>query len=507
LDWSWDLLTAMERLALAQCSVFEGGFTLAAAEAVLDLPELDADFGVLNTMQALVEKSLLRRSQTHRFDMLRSVFDYASERLAYEDRTTREATLLRHWRYFGSFGEQAAIANHCIEAENLVAACRRATAAADLDAAAAALLAAWAALNLTGPFSVAIEMAQALHELASARSMAVAMTARWVAGSARYLAGDVAAAQADLEDAAAWPAADAALRARALVALGQLERSLGHIRRAEDLLNAGLAAAHETRDPGLTCRAYNALGILRLAEGRLDEAHRLLGAGLEIARAANDLKQQAALLGNIGVVENRRGRDESTVRHYEEALRLSQDIGDRRFEGNMRSNLGLLHQESGNFDAALTQLQVALTIARDTGLTRLSANVCCNLGLVQESLGDRDGALERYRESIRAADRLRDPQLAAHFGIYLGRLLVRLGRTDEGRVCLEGLTEPLATCGDSSVLGLLACARAELAAALREPDLLQEWIERAARYLGTEYREQSELAQQIRNVSRLVNSR
>src|SRR5262249_45979540 len=36
-DWSWDLLSAADRAALAQLSVFEGGFTLESAEAVLDL--------------------------------------------------------------------------------------------------------------------------------------------------------------------------------------------------------------------------------------------------------------------------------------------------------------------------------------------------------------------------------------------------------------------------------------------------------------------------------------
>ncbi len=37
IDWSWDLLTPWEQAALAQCSIFDGGFTLDAAEAVLDL--------------------------------------------------------------------------------------------------------------------------------------------------------------------------------------------------------------------------------------------------------------------------------------------------------------------------------------------------------------------------------------------------------------------------------------------------------------------------------------
>ncbi|HSW09006.1 AAA family ATPase, partial [Aquabacterium sp.] len=41
LDWSWDLLRQPERAALAQLSVFEGGFTIASAEAVVDLSAFD----------------------------------------------------------------------------------------------------------------------------------------------------------------------------------------------------------------------------------------------------------------------------------------------------------------------------------------------------------------------------------------------------------------------------------------------------------------------------------
>ena len=60
LDWSWDLLTPADKAALAQLSVFEGGFTLEAAEAVLDLSGVAAAEWPLDAVQSLVDKSLLR---------------------------------------------------------------------------------------------------------------------------------------------------------------------------------------------------------------------------------------------------------------------------------------------------------------------------------------------------------------------------------------------------------------------------------------------------------------
>src|SRR6185369_6522780 len=60
-DWSWDLLTLPEKVALAQLSVFEGSFTLSAAEAVIELPADCLACPTLDLVQSLVEKSLVCR--------------------------------------------------------------------------------------------------------------------------------------------------------------------------------------------------------------------------------------------------------------------------------------------------------------------------------------------------------------------------------------------------------------------------------------------------------------
>ncbi len=90
LDWSWDLLTGDEQAALAQLSVFEGGFTLEAAEAVLALKDL----WPMDAVQALVDKSLVQSVSDERYDLLVSVQAYAagsSPRWAH-GRTRRRAT-------------------------------------------------------------------------------------------------------------------------------------------------------------------------------------------------------------------------------------------------------------------------------------------------------------------------------------------------------------------------------------------------------------------------------
>src|SRR5437879_586390 len=60
IDWSWGLLEPAEQAALAQTSVFRGGFSLGAAEAVVDLSEVALAPSPSDALQRLREKSLLR---------------------------------------------------------------------------------------------------------------------------------------------------------------------------------------------------------------------------------------------------------------------------------------------------------------------------------------------------------------------------------------------------------------------------------------------------------------
>ena len=117
IDWSWDLLSPWEQAAFAQCSVFEGGFTLAAAEAVLDLAPWPDAPPVVDAVQALVDKSLLRRwvpqHAPPRQRARRAVFRHVPQHPRIRDREARparsrcrRALQLRHGRYFAAFRQR-----------------------------------------------------------------------------------------------------------------------------------------------------------------------------------------------------------------------------------------------------------------------------------------------------------------------------------------------------------------------------------------------------------------
>jgi predicted ATPase/DNA-binding XRE family transcriptional regulator len=100
IDWSYELLSPAERRAFRRLSVFSGGWTLEAAQAVCADAETTADH-VLTDLASLVDKSLIiadASATTLRYTMLETTHAYAFDRLTAEDE--RDATASWHAKYF-----------------------------------------------------------------------------------------------------------------------------------------------------------------------------------------------------------------------------------------------------------------------------------------------------------------------------------------------------------------------------------------------------------------------
>ena len=95
--WSHELLTDDEQRLFARLAVFRGGWTLEAAESVAD-----AD---LDTLQSLVDKSLVRVRDAGRFGMLETIREFAAEQL--EGSGEADALRQRHAAHFLALAEEA----------------------------------------------------------------------------------------------------------------------------------------------------------------------------------------------------------------------------------------------------------------------------------------------------------------------------------------------------------------------------------------------------------------
>ncbi|NUR31638.1 MAG: hypothetical protein HOV83_38335, partial [Catenulispora sp.] len=106
LDWSCRLLPEAEQQTFARLSVFLGGFSLDAAEAVAGNAG-----SVLNAVAGLVERSLLvaevdsTRPRELRYRMLEAIRQYAAEQLAADP--DARAVHVRHARYFCELAERS----------------------------------------------------------------------------------------------------------------------------------------------------------------------------------------------------------------------------------------------------------------------------------------------------------------------------------------------------------------------------------------------------------------
>ena len=100
MQWSYDLLDEHEKALLDRCAVFNGGFDLAGACAVVGS---DDDMATLDVLDALVRKSLLTADSSSgrtRYSMLETIRQFAEDQLT--DAGEAESARTAHARYFAA---------------------------------------------------------------------------------------------------------------------------------------------------------------------------------------------------------------------------------------------------------------------------------------------------------------------------------------------------------------------------------------------------------------------
>ena len=94
-DYSWQFLGAVEQQLYAQLSIFRGGFTSQSAQEVTGAS--------LRQLAALVDKSLINRTASGRYQMHALLQQFAAEKLAVQPNNLLANTQARHGQTFSQF--------------------------------------------------------------------------------------------------------------------------------------------------------------------------------------------------------------------------------------------------------------------------------------------------------------------------------------------------------------------------------------------------------------------
>jgi predicted ATPase/DNA-binding CsgD family transcriptional regulator len=456
--WSYSLLTHAEQAAFRQLSILVGGFTLEAADAVwtggdsgIDLSSVpDTQYrghslNVLDHLQSLVDKSLLRSEVTSRgeprFRMLETIREFGLEQLSASGEldTIQE----RHAQFFvrlaeeadRNFGERIEVGwLDRLEAEhdNLRAVLEWGLAVPDRAEVGARLATAMRYLWITrGHFSIG----RAWYEriLAQADAMALAPPALvrllWVAAQLARFQGDYEAA-ASFSDRGIAMGRDLAgsielarcLAIRGLVACQQAQYALAH-----SVVDRGLELARETGDEYAFVWILAISSILAYAEGDYARARSCGEESLSIFRKRRELWGIATALETLGGVAARQGQYHLAQSFHEESLAANQILGFKSSIALSLANLGHVARALGDDVTAQARYLASLQIFREVGDRRGTALVLGNLGVLARRAGDLDRARSDLSESLAAARAVGDKRLTAATLNHLASLVLARG--------------------------------------------------------------------------------
>ncbi len=382
LAWSHDLLSPAEQTLFRRLAVFVSGCTPDAAAAVCD-PAGDLPLGVLDGLESLLAKSLLRQEEVAgepRFGMLETVREYALEAL--EGSGELDATRRHH------------------------AACY-------------AELAAAAASGLRGPAQLDW-LSRLDREHGNLRAALLWLTQQGAGGDAAAAAGGLqlgadlwwywhvrgayAEARALLEPLLALPAAaqdpSGPVRVRAESALGVMSWGLGDYDTAAEQQAAALLRLRALDDRPALAQSLIDLACVAISQGDGARAAPALAEALALARALDDGWKVAWALTFQGMLALAQGDLSAARDRFEESLTIRRDLGD--VFGAAWSHFGLasVARLRGDGAAARTRYEASLVTFRALGERPTVASVLDGLGEVAIARGDFAEARERFAGSL-----------------------------------------------------------------------------------------------------------
>jgi non-specific serine/threonine protein kinase len=444
--WSCALLPPAGQRLLRRLSVFRGGWTVEAAEAVCAGDGI-APVAVLDLLGDLIDQSLVVAVETEaepRFRLLEMIREFSAEQLAAAGEV--EAVQERHTACFVALAEAA---------EPELAGPRQAEWVRRLE-------------TEHDNFRQSLAYGIAAGNPETGLRLAAALCRFW------DLRGHQREGRRWLERALAHGrGAPVRLRARALSGLATLLNVQGESAAARAPFEEALAIYQEGGDTLGQATVLNNLGNLAWSLGDYDTAHARYEESLALRRELGDPRGEAQTLHNLGNLVSTRG-DHATARaYYEQSLAIKRQIEDWPGVAHSQLNLGIIAIAEGDLAAAELHFEESLAIQRALGNPQRTAQVLVCLATLRRRQGDGPAARACHIESLLLQQRVGDKQgiwlnleglaaLAAHEGnpAHAARLL---GAADAVRDEIGAVMQPLQRQGHEEHVATTRAALSDVA--------------------------------------------
>jgi len=348
IEWSHDLLDEDEQRLFARLAVFAGGCTLETAEAVCD-----AD---LDTLQSLVDKSLVRVREGERFWMLETIREYATERL--EASGEGDHLRRRHADYFLALAEEAAPNTRMYSAEWIER----------LEHEHDNLRAALDYLAVSGESELVLQLAGALSDF-------------WHHG------GHVAEGRHRLESALSVEERPTAARARALNGAAFMVYGGGDAAAAKSIAERALALYRQLGDLRGAAEALNALCVACIEEGDFERAQQFGEESLDLFVQVGDDEFAAAATRTLAFTYYSRGDIERARTLHEENLHRARARGFKGTEAGTLGSLAIIAVDQGRVEDAFALMKENLLACREIGSLQDVAQGLCRAAEVLAVFG------------------------------------------------------------------------------------------------------------------------
>jgi len=442
-EHSWALLDVSERTALAQLSVFRGGFEWNAAEMVAGAR--------LPTLQTLADRSWLQIGAEGRYEMHPLVRQFTAEKLAQEPARHHVQAYGRHARHFAALTQQReddfhgaadkqALAWMIGEADNIRAAWRWGVQQAE-----GALLAQFVEsflyfFDIQGRYQECVDLTgEALWAVRAAGHECE--TPDWGRGLGRLLAlraafqfrlGAFEEARQAAEEALILleplrPFRDVG---HARLYLGAAWYGLGDLNRS---INWFLAAAEAYEEAGHAWGVGATLdnaGYLEFLRGDLPAAESLMKRGLEIARQTGSRYLLTGVHDHLATLMAAQRRFDEAMAHAERCREALDELDRPYIVASLSLSLGKIAEQAGDYASAASYLARALNLARSTGNRLDIVKTLTQLGGLQVAGGNLGAAERALREAATIGREIHAESLLADVAIGLADLAAARAATD-----------------------------------------------------------------------------